>query len=99
LGWAWGRVERSETSRTYTKGKTYTMSYLTCKIRNRINYREDLPHEYMFIGTDVTETQNGKYTISKIHATCKFCGVLNTTTQIEDSEHSYSQILGETEGK
>ena len=53
----------------------------------------------MFIGTDVTETQNGKYTISKIHATCKFCGVLNTTTQIEDSEHSYSQILGETEGK
>jgi hypothetical protein len=57
-----------------------------------------LPHEYMFIGTHSLEVQNG-YTLTQIHATCKFCGVLNTTTQIEDSEHSYSQILGETEGK
>ena len=52
----------------------------------------------MFIGTHSLEVQN-VYTLTQIHATCKFCGVLNTTTQIEDSEHSYSQILGDTEGK
>jgi hypothetical protein len=63
-----------------------------------MNYRDNLPHEYMFIGTDSTETQHGKYTITQIHATCKYCGILNTTTQIEDSEHSYSQTLGDTEG-
>ena len=51
----------------------------------------------MFIGTHSLEVQHGKFTITQIHATCKFCGVLNTTTQIEDSEHSFSQILGETE--
>ena len=73
------------------------MSYLTCKMRNRINYRDNLPHEYMFIGTHSLEVQNG-YILTQIHATCKYCGVLNTTTQIEDSEHSFSQILGETEG-
>lgn len=74
------------------------MSYLTCKVRNRINNRDDLAHEYMFIGTDSLEVQNGKFTITHIHATCKFCGILNTTTQIENSDHSYLSNLGETEG-
>jgi hypothetical protein len=58
----------------------------------------DREHEFMFIGTHSLEVQHGKFTITQIHATCKFCGVLNTTTQIEDSEHSYSQTLGETQG-
>lgn len=57
-----------------------------------------MPHEYMFIGTNSVEVQNGKFTLTQIHATCKYCGILNTTTQIEDSEHSFSQILGETQG-
>jgi len=74
------------------------MSYLTCKIRNRINNRENLPHEYSFIGTDSLEVQHGKFTITHIHAVCNFCGILNTTTQIEDSDHSYSSNLGETQG-
>lgn len=74
------------------------MSYLTCKMRNRINYRDNLPHEYSFIGSNSVEVQHGKFTITQIHAVCKFCGVLNTTTQIEDSEHSFSKTLGETEG-
>jgi hypothetical protein len=56
-----------------------------------------MPHEFQFIGTHSLEVQNG-YTLTQIHATCKYCGILNTTTQIEDSEHSYSQILGETQG-
>jgi hypothetical protein len=73
------------------------MSYLTCKIRNRMNYQENLPHDYIFIGTYSLEVQNG-YTLTQIHATCKFCGVLNTTTQIENEDHSFSQTLGDTEG-
>jgi hypothetical protein len=63
-----------------------------------MNYRDNMPHEFMFIGTMSKEVQNGKYTLTQIHSTCKYCGILNTTTQIEDSEHSYSQILGETQG-
>ena len=51
----------------------------------------------MFIGTYSLEVQNG-YTLTQIHATCKFCGVLSTTTQIENADHSYSQTLGDTEG-
>jgi hypothetical protein len=62
-----------------------------------MNYRDNMPHEFQFIGTHSLEVQNG-YTLTQIHATCKYCGILNTTTQIEDSEHSYSQILGETQG-
>jgi hypothetical protein len=56
-----------------------------------------MPHEFQFIGTHSLEAQHG-YTLTQIHSVCKYCGILNTTTQIEDSEHSYSQILGETQG-
>jgi len=57
-----------------------------------------MPHEFMFIGTVSNQVENGKYILTQIHATCKYCGILNTTTQIEDNEHSYSRILGETQG-
>ena len=70
-----------------------------CKMRNRINMRTDFLHDYQYIGAVSMEVNNGKHILSQIHSTCKYCGILNTITQIEDADHSYFSTIDEMEGK
>lgn len=70
-----------------------------CKMRNRINMRTDFLHDYEYIGSTSIEVNHGKHILSQIHSTCKYCGVLNTITQIEDADHSYFSNIDEMEGK
>ena len=70
-----------------------------CKMRNRINMRTDFLHDYEYIGSTSIEVNHGKHILSQIHSTCKYCGVLNTITQIEDADHSYFSTIDEMEGK
>lgn len=70
-----------------------------CKMRNRINMRTDFLHDYEYIGSTSIEVNHGKHTLSQIHSTCKYCGVLNTITQIEDADHSYFSNIDEMEGQ
>jgi len=70
-----------------------------CGMRNRINMRTDFLHDYEYIGSTSIEVNHGKHILSQIHSTCKYCGVLNTITQIEDADHSYFSNIDEMEGK
>lgn len=70
-----------------------------CKMNNPINHPNDFQHDYEYIGSTSIEVNHGKHILSKIHSTCKYCGVLNTITQIEDADHSYFSNIDEMEGK